>query len=99
MFYCKILLQRTGSIFDALVQRTDGCTDVQWLLVQIFHSIRCSHKRYTNRHLSQHMRFWYCDEGSGQPVQMFRLARDFSAKKIIERSNRFWMLFHGNMIT
>ena len=39
------------------------------------------------------------DEDSGEPVQMNRLARAFSAKKIIESSNRFWMLFHGTMIT
>ena len=43
--------------FYALIQRTDGCLDVQWLLVQPNHSIHCSYKLYTNRHLSQHMIF------------------------------------------
>ena len=45
------------------------------------------------------MIFQYQDEDSGEPVQMYRLARAFSAKKKIESSNRFWMLFHGTMIT
>ena len=67
------LLQRTGSIFDALIQRTDGCLDVPWLLVQPHHRIHCSYKRYTNRHLSQHMIFQYCEEDSGEPVQMYIL--------------------------
>ena len=70
--------------FKALIQRTDGCLDVPWLLVQPHHSIHCSYKRYTNRYLSQHMIFHYCDEDSGdedsgEPVQMYRLARAFSA--------------------
>ena len=73
------LLQRTGSIFDALIQRTDGCLDVPWLLVQPHHSIHCSYKLYINRNLSQHMIFQYQDEDSGEPVQMYRLARAFSA--------------------
>ena len=50
--------------FDALIQRTDGCLDVPRLLVQPHHSIHCSHKWYTNRHLSQHMIFQYCDKDS-----------------------------------
>ena len=41
----------------------------------------------------------YQDEDSGDPVQMYRLARAFSAQKKIESSNRFWMLFHETMIT
>ena len=64
MFYLGILLQRTGSIFKALIQRTDCCTEVLWLLVQTHHIIRCSHKRYKNRHFNQHMIFRYCEEGS-----------------------------------
>ena len=65
--------------FDALIQRTDGCLDVPWLLVQPHHSSHCSYKRYINRYLSQHMIFQYQDEDSGEPVQMYRLARAFSA--------------------
>ena len=68
-----------GAFFDALIQRTDGCTEVLWLLVQSHHSIRCSHKRYKNRYFSQHMIFRYCDEGSGEPVQTCRLPRAFAA--------------------
>ena len=89
MFWGGILLQRTGSIFfDALIQRTDGCTDVPWLLVQTHRSIRCSHKRCTNRHLSQHMIFWYCYEGSGEPVQRCRLPRAYAASTIDLDTNR-----------
>ena len=40
------------------------------------------------------MIFQYQDEDSGEPMQMYRLA-----KEKIESSNRFWMLFHGTMIT
>ena len=29
----------------------------------------------SDRHFSQYVRFWYCDEGSGEPVQMFRFSR------------------------
>ena len=65
--------------FDALIQRTDGCLDVQWLLVQPHYSIHCSYKRYINRYLSQHMIFQYQDEDSGEPVKMYSLARTFSA--------------------
>ena len=68
-----------GAFFDALIQRTDGFLDVPWLLVQPHHSIHCSYKRYINRYLSQHMIFQYQDEDSGEPVQMYRLARAFSA--------------------
>ena len=67
------------AFFDALIQRTDGCTEFLWLLVQPHHSIHCSYKRYINRYLSQHMIFQYQDEDSGEPVQMYRLARAFSA--------------------
>ena len=74
-----------GAFFDALIQRTDCFIDVPWLLVQPHHSIRCSYKRYTNRHLSQHMIFQYCDEDSGEPVQQSLLC----IEKKIERSNRF----------
>ena len=77
---------------DVLIERTDGCIDMPWLLVQTHNSIRCSHKRYTNHHLSQRMIYPYCDEDSVEPVQMCRLARAFSAKKI-ESSNRFWICF------
>ena len=73
------LLQRTGSIFDTLIQRTDGCLDVPWLLVQPRRIIRCSHKRYENRHFNQHMIFQYCEEGSGESVQTCRLPRAFAA--------------------
>ena len=45
------------------------------------------------------MIFQYQDEDSGEPVQMYRFARAFSAKKKIESSNHFWMLFHGTKIT
>ena len=38
-------------------------------------TVHCSHKRYTNNYLSQQMIFQYCDEDSGEPVQMYRLAR------------------------
>ena len=38
------------------------------------------------------MIFQYRDKDSGEPVQMNRLGK-------IESSNRFWMLFHGTMIT
>ena len=79
MFYWGILLQRTGSIFDALIQRTDGCTEVLRLLVQTHHIIRCSHKRYKNRLFNQHMIFRYGEEGSGEPVQTCRLPRAFAA--------------------
>ena len=41
----------------------------------------------------------YLDEDSGEPVQMYRLARAFSARNKIDSSNRFWILFHGSMIT
>ena len=68
-----------GAFFDALIQRTDGCTEFMWLLVQPHHSIHCSYKRYKNRYLSQHMIFQYQDEDSGEPVQMYRLVRAFSA--------------------
>ena len=78
-FIEEFLLQRTGSIFDALIQPTDGCTEFLWLLVQPHHSIHCSYKRYINRHLSQHMIFQYQDKDSGEPMQMYRLARAFSA--------------------
>ena len=79
MFYLGILLQRTGSIFKASIQRTDGCTEVLWLLVQTHHIIRCSYKRYKNRHFNQHMIFRYCEEGSGEPVQTCSLPRAFAA--------------------
>ena len=62
--------------FYALIQRTDGCTDA---LVQTHHSIRYSYKRYTNRYFSQHMVFRYCDMGSGEPAQTYRLPRAFAA--------------------
>ena len=68
-----------GAFFKALIQRTDGCTEVLWLLVQTHHIIRCSHKRYKNRHFNQHMIFQYQDEDSGEPVQTCRLPRAFAA--------------------
>ena len=68
-----------GAFFDALIQRTDGCTEFLWLLVQPHHSIHCSYKRNINRYLSQHMIFQYQDEDSGEPMQMYRPARAFSA--------------------
>ena len=68
-----------GAFFDALIQRTDVCTEFLWLLVQPHHSIHWSYKRYINRYLSQHMIFQYQDEDSGERVQMYRLARAFSA--------------------
>ena len=55
--YNALLLQRTGSIFHAFIQRTDSCKDVPWLLVQTRHSLCCSHKRYANCHSIQHMLF------------------------------------------
>ena len=45
------------------------------------------------------MIFQYQDEDSGEPVQMYRLVRAFLCIEEIESSNRFWMLFHGTMIT
>ena len=74
--------------FEALIQHTDGCTEVLWLLVQTHHSIRCSHKRYKNRHFYQHMIFGYCDKGSGEPVRSCRLPRAFCQYK------RSWYLSH-----
>ena len=68
-----------GAFFDALIQHTDGCTEVVGLLVQTHHIIFCSHKRYRNRHFNQHMKFRYCEEGSGKPVQTCRLQRAFAA--------------------
>ena len=64
-----------GAFFDALIQRTDGCTEFLWLLVQTHHIIRCSHKRCKNRHFNQHMIFRYCIVGSGEPVQACILPR------------------------
>ena len=61
------------------IQRTDGCTEVLWLVVQTHHIICCSHKRYKNRHFNQHKIFRYCEEGSGEPVQTCRLPRAFAA--------------------
>ena len=58
-----------GAFFDALIQRTDGCTEFLWLLMQPHHSIHCSYKRYINRYLSQHMIFQYQDEDSGEPIK------------------------------
>ena len=58
MFYWGILLQRTGSIFKAMIQRTDGCTEVLLLLVQSHHIIRCSHKRYK---IAISTSTWYLD--------------------------------------
>ena len=74
----QIIFSALGA-FDALIHRTDSCPDKLWLLVQPHHSIHSSYKRYTNRHLSQHMLFRYCDKDSGEPVQMYRLASAFSA--------------------
>ena len=68
-----------GAFFDALLQRTDGCTEVLWLLVQTHHIICCSHKLCKNRHFNQHMIFPYCIEGSGEPVQTCILPRAFAA--------------------
>ena len=79
LLLCIFFLGKLAKVFDALIQRTDGCLDVPWLLVQPHHSIHCSYKRYTNHYLSQHMIFQYSDEDSGEPVQMYRLARVFSA--------------------
>ena len=68
-----------GAFFDAWIQRTDGCTEFLWLLVQTHHIIRCSHKRCKNPQFNQHMIFRYCDEGSGEPVQTCILPRAFAA--------------------
>ena len=68
-----------GAFFDALIQRTDGCTEFLWLLVQSHHIIRCSHKCYKSRHFNQHMLFRYSIEGSGEPVQTCILPRAFAA--------------------
>ena len=78
MFHWGNLLQHTGSIFKALIRRTDGCTEVLWLLTQTHHIIRCSHKRYKNRPFNQHMIFRYCERRSGEPVQTCRLPRAFA---------------------
>ena len=40
---------------------------------------RCSHKWHTHRRSSMHMGFWYCYEGSSEPVQMCRLTRTFAS--------------------
>ena len=78
----KFYYNALGAFFDALIQRSDGCLYVPWLLVQPHHSIHCSYKRYVNRYLSQHIvLFQYQDEDSGEPVQMYRLARAFYALK------------------
>ena len=75
----RIFITTHWEHFDALIQRTDCCLDVPWLLVQPHHSIHCSYKRYTNRYLGRQMIFQFCDEDSGEPVQMYILARAFSA--------------------
>ena len=41
------------------------------------------------------MIFQYQDEDSGEPLQIYRLARAFSALKKIESSNRFGCYFMG----
>ena len=64
-----------------MIQRTDGLTEVLWLLVQTHHINHCSHKRYKNRHFNQHMIFRYYKEGSDEPVQTCRLKRAFAANK------------------
>ena len=75
----RIFITTHWEHFKALIRRTDGCTEVLWLLVQAHHIIPCSHKRYKNRHFNQHMIFRYCAEGSGEPVQTCRLTRAFAA--------------------
>ena len=37
----------------------------------------------TDRYLSQYMRFWYCDEGSGEPVQILQLKSHVLAQMVI----------------
>ena len=54
-------------------------TELQAPVVQTHHTIRCSRKRYKNRHFNQHMIFRYCEKGSGEPVQTSRLQRAFAA--------------------
>ena len=75
----KIYYNALGAFFDALIQRTDGCTEFLWSLVQTHHIIRCSHKRCKNCHFNQHMIFRYYIEGSGEPVQTCILPRAFAA--------------------
>ena len=75
----KFYYNALGAFFKALIQRTDGCTEVLWLLVQTHHTILSSYKRYENRHFNQHMIFRFCEEGSGEPVQTCRLPRALAA--------------------
>ena len=49
-----------------------------WLLVQIHDSIRCSHKRYTNRHLSQHI---YC--GTVTNFEFVPMVQEMSFKRFL----------------
>ena len=45
------------------------------------------------------MIFQYQDEDSGEPVQMYKTHQSLLCIEKIESSNRFWVLFHGTMIT
>ena len=47
------------------------------------------------------MIFQYQDEDSGEPVQIYihTYSPEPSLYRKIESSTRFWMLFHGTMIT
>ena len=48
-----------------------------WIFIRAL--TRCSHKWHTHRRSSMHMGFWYCYEGSSEPVQMCRLTRTFAS--------------------
>ena len=45
------------------------------------------------------MVFQYQDEDSGEPMQIVQTRQSLLCIEKIESSNRFWMLFHGTMIT
>ena len=57
------------------------------LLIQTHHhhSICCSDKWHTNRHLSPPMMFGYCEVDSGEPVQICRLTSLVCQEKIESR--------------
>ena len=75
MFYCRILLQRTKSILDALIHMYRALMVVQmcrgcWCRLTtafVVHIIGTQ----IYRHLSQHMVVRYCEEGSGTESWLF----------------------------
>ena len=70
----------TTKSIDTTTHRWLYCTHLLRLLVLTHQSLRWSYKLDTNRHLSQSIGIWFCDEGSWEPMQMCRLAKAFSAR-------------------